>query len=408
MAKSKRKDNKNRVLKDGEYQRPNGSYECKITIGGKRYSISARTLEELREKVKNFYEENRCGTPTNNRYQSLNDLFAVWYRLQSAQRENTLSNYNYMYTQYVQSNLGTRNLKTLLHSDVLGFYQTLHDDRGLKISTIEVIHNVLQQVLQVAVDDEFINKNPAYRALDNLKKAYGSDIEKRQALTKEQQKIFLDFLKNNVRYSHWYPIFCVMIGTGMRVGECVGLRYEDVDLENGFIDVNHTLVYYSKGKGKNCLFEVHPPKTETGKRKIPISAKVKEAFEMEIQYQKDCGLSCKAEVDGYTNFIFINRFGNPQHQGTLNKALRRIVRDCNTEILESQDADNAKILLPKFSCHSLRHTFATRCVEANMNNKVLQTIMGHANIETTLDIYAHACDSFVEDEMKNIENMIIP
>ena len=193
----------------------------------------------------------------------------------------------------------------------------------------------------------------------------------------------------------------------MRVGECTGLRWEDIDLEKGEISVNHTLIYYSRGKENGCSFAVNTPKTKAGTRIIPMSSGVKKAFEMEREFQQQLGISCKAEIDGYTDFIFINRFGHAQHQGTLNKALRRIIRDCNYEIL---DAANKKevVTLPPFSCHNLRHTFATRCVEANMNVKALQVIMGHADIETTLGIYAEAQVDFTKKEMANLEEVKMP
>ena len=123
---------------------------------------------------------------------------------------------------------------------------------------------------------------------------------------------------------------------------------------------------------------------------------VKEAFLLEKQNQEDAGVKCKAIVDCYTDFIFINRYADVQHQGTLNKAIRRIIRDCNDEVLLKGDKD--PVLLPPFSCHSLRHTFATRLCESGINIKVIQDVLGHADISTTMDIY---CD--VTNELKKKE-----
>ena len=114
-----------------------------------------------------------------------------------------------------------------------------------------------------------------------------------------------------------------MTNTGLRVGEITGLRWEDIDLDQGMIEVNHTLVYYDHAEG-GCYFSVHTPKTKAGNRTIPMLEDVKEAFMEEKHFQEMNNLKCNAVVDGYTDFIFINRFGNLQHQGTLNKALRRI------------------------------------------------------------------------------------
>ncbi len=139
---------------------------------------------------------------------------------------------------------------------------------------------------------------------------------------------------------------------------------------------------------------------KAGERIIPMLPKVKEAFIMEKEYQKECEITCEATVDGYTDFIFINRFGGVQHQGTLNKALRRIIRDCNYEILDNAKGKEA-VTLPRFSNHSLRHTFTTRMCEAGVNIKAMQDILGHADAETTLQIYTDATKDLKKSEMIN-------
>lgn len=188
-----------------------------------------------------------------------------------------------------------------------------------------------------------------------------------------------------------------MLGSGLRVGEAVGLRWQDIDLEEGIIDVNHTLIYYSKNDGNGCKFAINTPKTQAGVRKEPMMDFVKDAFLMEKQFQKETGIVSRASVGCYTDFIFVNRFGDTQHQGTLNKAIRRIIRDCNDEVL-LKEQDNP-ILLPKFSCHSLRHTFATRMCEAGVNIKAIQDILGHKDIETTMNIYTDATEDMKQREM---------
>lgn len=128
---------------------------------------------------------------------------------------------------------------------------------------------------------------------------------------------------------------------------------------------------------------------------------VKEAFLKEKEYQETLGVECKATVDGYTDFIFVNRFGNVQHQGTLNKAIRRIIRDCNDEVLMKGEDD--PVLLPHFSCHTLRHTFTTRMYEAGVNVKVIQDTLGHADIATTLNIYADVTKELKQTEFIGLD-----
>jgi len=250
---------------------------------------------------------------------------------------------------------------------------------------VDAVHTVIHQVLDMAVDDAYIRRNPADNVLKELKKELALRREKRRALTQEEQDLFLRYLKESAQYRHWYPVFAILIGTGLRVGEAVGLRWCDIDLEQGTIDVNHTLVYYRHAVN-GCYCNVHAPKTVNGVRQVPMLSFVKEAFIEERNRQLADGIQCAATVDGYTDFIFLNRNGQPQHQGTLNKALRRITRDCNQE----QIAQGKRLLLPHFSCHSLRHTFTTRMCEAGVNIKVIQDTLGHADVSTTLNIYADA------------------
>ena len=195
-----------------------------------------------------------------------------------------------------------------------------------------------------------------------------------------------------------------MLGTGLRVGEATGLRWCDVDLDKGMLDVNHTLVYYchrNEVEKNGCYFNVNTPKTETSTRQVPMMDFVKEAFLKEKEYREAVGVECKATVDGYTDFIFVNRFGNVQHQGTLNKAIRRIIRDCNDEVLMKGEDD--PVLLPHFSCHTLRHTFTTRMCEAGVNVKVIQDTLGHADIATTLNIYADVTKELKQTEFIGLD-----
>lgn len=207
-----------------------------------------------------------------------------------------------------------------------------------------------------------------------------------------------------IEAQYWYPIFAVMVGTGLRVGELTGLRWCDIDLEESIIDVNHTLVYYdhrTEGSKKGCYFNVNTTKTPAGMRQVPMLEFVKEAFLMEKERQELLGLHCEATVDGYTDFVFVNRFGQPQHQATLNKAIRRIIRNCNDkQFLESE---NPEVLLPHFSCHSLRHTFTTRMCEAGVNVKVIQDALGHKDVSTTLNIYTDVTKELRKSEFEGLE-----
>lgn len=403
MAVERRKDNKRRVLKEGEYQRSSGTYEFKWRDKrGNRHSISAVTLEELREKELDVLRDVLDGVKVDKNNLTVNDMYNSWIQLKRGLKENTFSNYKYMYKMFVEPDFGKNRITDLKRSDVRGFYNFLAEEKHVQINTIDSIHTVLHQVLEIAVEDDYLRYNPSDNALKELKKAVNFEIEKRRALTVSEQEIFEAFLRKKGQYHRWYPVFTVMLWTGMRVGEITGLRWCDIDLEEGSINVNHTLVYFDKRAEERCTFAINTTKTKAGERSIPMLPKVKEAFLMEKEYQRECGVKSESVVDGYRDFIFVNRFGNVQHQGTLNKALRRIIRDCNFEILDKKK-QNDVIILPKFSNHSLRHTFTTRMCEAGVNIKAMQEILGHADAETTMDIYAEATKELKKSELINFE-----
>lgn len=407
MAKqgNKRFDKKHRLLRTGEVQRPDGYYTYRWTTrDGKRHSVTASTLEELREKEDEIIRDKCDGIQVDAKNVTLNDMFELWSTIKRGLKDNTFQNYRYLYNMFVRLDIGRIRIQTLKRSDMKRYYNMLVEERGLRVSTVESIHTVLHQVLTVAVEDGYMRTNVSDNVLKELKQTHNIDANHRRALTVPEQDLFLNYLRpENNRYHHWYPVFAVIIGTGMRVGEITGLRWCDIDLEKDIIDVNHTLVYYDHAQD-GCYFNIHAPKTEAGKRKIPMLDYVKEAFLMEKQLQEYRGTHCKVTIDGYTDFIFVNRFGSVQHQGTLNRALRRITRDCNDDQLNKGIAD--PVLLPRFSCHSLRHTFTTRLVEQGINIKVVQDVLGHKDVGTTLNIYTDVTKELKQSEFEKLQDLM--
>ena len=393
-----RYDNKRARLHDGEVQRSDGSYMFRWTdVNGERHTVYSPALDLLREKEEKILVDIHDGIRPETQAMTVDDMYFLWKDIKRGIRGTTMSNYVYFYERYVLNEFGRKRLSEVKKSDVRRFYNSLHDNKSLKISSIDSIHTVMHQVFQTAVEDGIIRSNPTDNMLRELKASHGSDSVRREALTVTQQKIFQDYMFNNPMYRHWYPIFFIMANTGMRVGEAIGLRWQDVDLEKGTINVNHNVVYYShKSAGINCHYAIHSTKTRAGIRLIPMTKAVKEAFLMEKEYQDLANLHNNMHIDGYTDFIFSNANGGMQNLTTLNKALKRITRDCNDELIAKYGVDNAPALLPPISCHHLRHTFATRLCESGMNIKLVQEILGHADIATTMNIYVS-----VTEEMRN-------
>ena len=407
MAQKKRMDHARAVLRVGEGQRKDGAYYYRWTERGKRHTIYAPNLNLRREREEEIKKNKAIGIKAESRYITLNDIYELWKETKVGLRDTTMKGYCYAWEMFVKDDLGKMRLSMIEKSDVKRFYNRLYNNRSLQIATIDNVHTVLHQVLQIAVDDHMIQGNPASGALRDLKRC-DKRQEKRHALSIEEEKLFLEFLKGSETFGHWYPIFAVMLGTGLRVGEITALRWCDLDWKEEMINVSHTLVYYDHGNkdnGKSFYCNIHETKTDAGNRSIPMLKSVKEALLLEKQWQEENKITCTVTVDGYTDFIFVNRFGHAQNQATINQALKRITRNCNFEILEKNE--NAELLLPRFSSHILRHTFATRMCEAGIHPKVLQTIMGHSDIQTTMNIYADATDSFKKEQVREAEKKFI-
>lgn len=405
---SSRKDAAGRKLKDGERQRPNGSYEYRWTDKiGKRHSIYAVSLKELREKESKVTLDAIDGIQASSNSLTINDWYAKWKSLKKGLKENTFQNYQYMYNQYVSGTFGKMKLKQVKRSDVKKFYNDLHEKTGLKVRTIESVHIVVYQVFELAVNDDVIRYNPCEKALKELKNAF-PEVEKKKGLTIEEESTFLRFVESNNRYSRWYPVLVTLFRTGMRIGECMALTWEDIDFEAKTIRICKTLEYFKLVDEHTHTKEIHTPKTVAGIRYIPMLPEVIAALEEEKALQKLIGIECIETINGVTDFVFLNRYGKTLCRESINRTIHRIVRECNMAV-ELKQFDG--VLLPKFSCHSTRHTFATRLNEAGINLKAAQSMLGHVDVSTTLNIYTDSTKSLMDQaimEFGKFTNKNIP
>lgn len=397
---------KGKRLKKGETELANGTYRFRYQLrNGKRVCIYAKTLDELRKKEESIELNKAYGIRIDSMNVTLDQVADSWFSLKKGLKENTYQNYLYMYNTFVRGELGRFKIMNIRYADILSFYNDLVEVKGFKPNTVDNIHTVVHQVLDFAVQNNYLMNNPSDNALRHLKLESKQHTEKRNALTLAEQQLFIDHMLNHPQCNHWYPIFYIMLNTGMRVGEITGLRWEDVDFENGFISVNHTLVYFNHNEN-GCHYNIHTPKTRSGERTIPMLSGVKAAFEQERQFQQYAELKCNVSIDGYSDFIFINRYGSVHNQSTLNRALKRMINDCNREQLAGAPKNADVTLLPKFSCHILRHTFATRLCESGVNIKVIQDVLGHADFDTTMNVYTDATKDFKHKEFRELDETL--
>lgn len=387
-----RKDGKGRVLRKGEhYRKTDGRYSYIYTDPlGKQHTIYAKSLVTLRQKEESLIKDQMDGL---NVYVAgnadVNFLFDRYISTKSELRSSTYSNYLYTWNHFIRDTFGKKKVKDVKYSDVLFFYSDLINKQGLQINTLENINTVLRPSFQLAVRDDIIRKNPIDGAYAEVKKRNGGSRKRKRALTVQQQRAFINYVAENPFFYKWYPFFTFLLGTGCRIGEAIGIRWDDVDLEKRLIDINHSLTYYQRADDSfKCEFRVSPPKTEAGIRTIPMMKQVYDVLKDEYERQEVEGF-CVANVDGMTNFIFSNRFETPHNPAAVNRAIKRIVDAHNAEEeVKAKKEKREPVMIPRFSCHIFRHTFASRFCENETNVKVIQEVMGHADVSTTMNIYA--------------------
>lgn len=398
MAKA-RKDHMGRVLRQGETLRKYDLmyiYTYSDPFTHKRKYIYSKDLLELRRKEKELQKDQLDGIDIYLAGRAtLNFLFDRYITTKTDLKNSTYTNYLYVYNHFIREALGKQLVKDIKYSTVLHFYRYLVDDRGIQVNTLESVHGVLHPTLQMAVRDNIIRNNPSDNVMSEIKKKRGRNHGVRHALTLEQQRAFMDYIRGDVTYFRWVPLFTVMLGTGCRVGEIIGLRWKDIDLEKRMINVNHQISYYPRHDNSfKCEYAVSTPKTESGIRNVPMMEEVYQAFLDEKKRQREEGIFNTQEVDGMSGFIFCNRFGRLHNPASINREIKRIRTAYNAkEILDAEKEHRPAVYLPNFSCHIFRHTFCARFCENESNVKVIQEVMGHADIRTTLDIYAEVADS---------------
>ena len=404
MAKV-RKDLRGRSLRKGEVQRSSDKrYMYTYTDPmGRRKFIYANDLAELREKEAKLMKDQLDGLDLYVAGKaSVNDTFDRYMSTKYNLRESTKSSYLYTYDHYVRDTFGKKRIADIKYSDVLQFYYYLLNEVKISLGTLDTVHCLLHPTFQLAVRDEIIRNNPTDGVMKEISRESGKNRGIRHALTVEQQRAFMEYIANHPIYYHWWPMFTVLLGTGCRIGEALGLRWQDLDYDRRTISINHSLSYYQKPESNKSVLRISKPKTEAGIRTIPMLDVVKDAFEMLYEEQLENGFN-ETEIDGMSGFIFCNRFGTVPNPQTVNHTIKRIANSYNAdEVVRAKKERRDPIILPNFSCHHLRHTFCTRLCENETNLKVIQSIMGHRNIETTMDIYAEATEEKKQESFENL------
>lgn len=337
---------------------------------------------------------------------TLNQCFDRYIESKCELRQSTRSNYIYMYNKYVRGGLGRHVLADLKYSTIIDFYKELIFKNGFKPNSMEIIHTILYPIFTRAVRDGLLRCNPADGAMREIKglKEW-RNVAKRQALTKAQQEAFMKFVENSKTYKKWANAFTVLFWTGLRIGEFAGLTWDDCDFKKDVISVNRTLLYRPTKDGRS-EYKISEPKTKSSTRVVPMLEPVRKALLAERARQEKQGTAGMV-IDGYSNWVFTNRYGLVMRPSSINRAIDRIVAEYNKEEMEKAEAeDRAPELLPEFSAHTMRHTFCTRMCEVEPRVKIIQTIMGHSDISTTMDIYHTVTEELKMESFEGLDKKL--
>ena len=413
----KRRDNKGRVLRGGEAQLPDGRYRFRYTdSSGQRRCVYSWKLvdtdklkegqkgsQSLRDKEKRILRDIDDGIRTYDAENILlDDLFHQFMDIRKDLRESTRCCYTDIYNKHIRPAIGKKAVGKINSTDIQRLYQTMVKDGGVSPTTAQKAHSIIYQLLESAVLDNVLRANPSENAFRNFRRNTKVSSESREPLTVEQQNAFINYIYASRRYKRLSNLFTVLLGTGMRIGEALGLRWRDCDFENGIIMVTHTITY-KKCEDGSYHYRVSPPKTSAGNREIPMFDEVKDA----LLRERNKGGSRKRKqfsVDGYTDFVFLNNSGQVYTQSFIYDSLQGIVASYNREEMSrALEEGRSPNYLPKISAHILRHTFCTRMCENDVNIKVLQDVMGHRNIRTTMEVYAKSTRDKKVEEMRSLE-----
>ena len=388
----KRRDSKNRVLRTGESQRKDGRYLYKyVDADGKTQSVYSwklvatdkvpagkRDCIALRDKEREIRKSLADGISTAGRKMTVCELYDRYTTLKGNVKRSTRENRKFTAKVFRTDALGAKDIGAVKPSDAQEWAVRMKE-KGYSYRLINNVKRSLKASFAIAVSDSWIRKNPFDFTLNAV---ICNDTQARQALTEEQEQAFLQFLQSSPVYCRYYDEILILLKTGLRISEFCGLTVQDIDFENSLINIDHQLLWET-----NKGLYIDTPKSRSSIRKVPMSEETYQALQRVLARR---GEPEPYTVDGYSGFVFVRETGVPYSAHHYQDALRQIVKVYNQTYDEK---------LPHITPHMLRHTFCTRLASKNMNPKSLQYIMGHADINITLNLYAHVSLDAVKAEV---------
>ena len=376
----------------GICQRKDGKYAARYTgKNGKRKEKHFLTLPEARNRLADMQYEDKHDVYNPSSEMTVDAWFEFWITSLIADLSpNTRRNYRERYEYNIQPVIGTMRLCDVkpMHCKIV----LNRMDATYAGSTIRQTYIAMGTMFRAAVMNDMITKHPMDGVRYTKPVRAANDIK---FLTVEEQEIFLEAAKR----SHNYRQYLLLLETGLRTSELIGLTWDAIDWKKRTLTVNKTLEY----RHKEGYWRAGPPKTATSYRTIPPTNRaydvLKECYDERHTRKESETLSQILEyIDrrtGQTGYllmrdlVFINyRTGEPAKNSSYDTHLYKL-------------CDEAKI--KRFCMHALRHTYATRAIESGMQPKVLQKLLGHASIKTTMDRYVHVTDTSLTNAVKQFE-----
>lgn len=397
----KRTDERGRILNTGESQIKKKTdrnyrrytYKYKGADGKPKFAYSwrltdtdplpkgKRPCKSLRELEKEINRDLMHGIDSTGAKMTVCELYKEHNETQKANvRESTQKGRNQLMKVLQDDKLGNMQIGKVTSKDATEWVKRMKE-KGFAYQTINNYKRSLIAIFYTAIERDYVRKNPfIFKTSDVIE----NDTEEKIALTDKQAETLLQFLQTDCTYQKHFHAVTVLLNTGLRISELCGLTMNDIDFANGFISVNHQLIF-DKGE-----YRTEKPKTDCGVRKVPMNESVSKALKDEINSRENVQ---PVTVDGYTGFVFLNKKGLPMYGAAYSVDFGNMIKKYNK---------HHKKKLPKISPHTLRHTFCTNMANKNMPPKALQYIMGHKDITTTLGYYAHGSAESAKIAMESL------
>ena len=361
-------------LAQGVRKRPDGTLEKRFTVDGKRYSIYGANNKELQQKEKELRAQIEAGTYTDNRNLTLDKYFEEWLAgKRNSTKGNTLKTYRSHYYKHISPRLGNKKIQKIERREILVLQREIF--QGLSESTCNGVLRTLKIILNDAVHDEIISKNPAdgVKALKETEKATETY---HRALTGQEQKEFMREMEKDF----YYEFVALLLCTGMRSGEAAALTWSDIDYKQNVIHITKTVTYNEDG-----TIGIGSPKSESGKRDIPLNGTIRSVLSSQ---RKKLGNILPMN----DNRVFVSVYGGIIHNHAINRAI-------NGALSRLREKGRP---IEHFTAHALRDTFATRFIEQGGNPQTLKVILGHSSLAMTMDLYSHVLPNTKQQEMDNL------